>query len=280
MMPQTGKPVTDAQPNAASSSTAGGGSATGGAGQARPAADVTVQPVPLLKDNYAWLIRSAASPGVVVVDPGEAQPLEKRLGHTPVIAILLTHLHSDHIQGAPALAAHYHAPVYGPANTHPTHVLKGGETLDLQGLTVEVLDTPGHASGHLSYYVPAVPAVMTGDTLFSGGCGRLFDGTAEDLFHSFRKYDQLPPQTLVCPGHEYTAANLDFIAGLAEQGNPGVSGLSAARLHDRREEVRALRAQNQPSVPVSLVVEQATNPFLRARTPTQLAALRSAKDRA
>lgn len=249
---------------------------------------VTVQAVPLLRDNYAWLVWApsngsggragsdkAAREAVAAIDPGEAAPVAAALDGAKLAAILLTHYHSDHIQGAKALSEKTGAPIYGPANTHPDHALRGGETLELGGVAFEVLDTPGHAQGHLSYFVPAVPALFTGDTLFSAGCGRLFDGTAADMFKSFRLYDALPPETLVCPGHEYTAANLAFVASLAG----GAGAVPEASLECRIAEVDALRSAGRPSVPVTLETERATNPFLRASSAAALAELRARKDR-
>lgn len=231
---------------------------------------VEIKPVLAFQDNYIWFVRRNGGPWVVI-DPGEAGPAEAALGDEAPAAILLTHHHGDHVGGVAALRQRYDVPVYGPSDVAGVdHPLKGGDEVSLAGLTFRVLATPGHTLDHLCYALDGqTPALFSGDTLFSGGSGRLFEGSAEQLFASFRQFDDLPDKTLLCPGHEYTQGNLKFIASL---------GRKTPALEARMAEVAALREEGQPSVPVPLGVERQTNPFLMAQTPEELARLRQQKD--
>lgn len=231
---------------------------------------VEIKPVLAFQDNYIWFVRRNGGPWVVI-DPGEAGPAEAALGDEAPAAILLTHHHGDHVGGVAALKQRYDVPVYGPSDVAGVdHPLKGGDEVSLAGLTFRVLATPGHTLDHLCYALDGqTPALFSGDTLFSGGSGRLFEGSAEQLFASFRQFDDLPDKTLLCPGHEYTQGNLKFIASL---------GRKTPALEARMAEVAALREEGRPSVPVPLGVERQTNPFLMAQTPEELARLRQQKD--
>ena len=231
---------------------------------------VEIKPVLAFQDNYIWFVRRDDGPWVVI-DPGEAGPAEAALGDEAPAAILLTHHHGDHVGGVAALKQRYDVPVYGPSDVAGVdHPLKGGDEVSLAGLTFRVLATPGHTLDHLCYALDGqTPALFSGDTLFSGGSGRLFEGSAEQLFASFRQFDDLPDKTLLCPGHEYTQGNLKFIASL---------GRKTPALEARMAEVAALREEGRPSVPVPLGVERQTNPFLMAKTPEELARLRKQKD--
>jgi len=224
---------------------------------------LTVLHVPAFEDNYIWLIRADGSDRVAIVDPGDALPVLASLAHhrlTPG-AILCTHHHGDHVGGVEELTARYAVPVYGPARERIpgiTHRLRGGErvTLDTLGLEFEVLDVPGHTAGHIAYYGHG--CLFCGDTLFSAGCGRLFEGTAEQLHRSLSRLLSLPPDTAVYCAHEYTAANLRF-ALTVEPGNPHVL--------DYHRQVVARRAQHLPSLPTTLARERDVNPFLRVHRP-------------
>lgn len=231
---------------------------------------VEIKPVLAFQDNYIWFVRRNGGPWVVI-DPGEAGPAEAALGDEAPAAILLTHHHGDHVGGVAALRQRYDVLVYGPSDVAGVdHPLKGGDEVSLAGLTFRVLATPGHTLDHLCYALDGqTPALFSGDTLFSGGSGRLFEGSAEQLFASFRQFDDLPDKTLLCPGHEYTQGNLKFIASL---------GRKTPALEARMAEVAALREEGRPSVPVPLGVERQTNPFLMAQTPEELARLRQQKD--
>ncbi|WP_319238247.1 hydroxyacylglutathione hydrolase [uncultured Propionivibrio sp.] len=217
--------------------------------------------IPAFKDNYIWLLRKGAA--AVVVDPGDAAPVLEVLQRERLSleAILITHHHQDHQGGVPTLLSHFAAEVYGPATesiTALTHPLRGGEVLMLPalGCTVRVISTPGHTAGHVAYL--AGDALFCGDTLFSAGCGRVFEGTATQMSMSLSLLAALPDATRVYCAHEYTEANLRF-AMTVEPGN--------RFLRDRVDEVAVLRAKGQPSVPSLLSLEKTTNPFLRCNVP-------------
>ncbi len=214
-----------------------------------------VTAIPAFRDNYVWALHDDRS--AILVDPGEAAPILAWLDshHLKPVAILVTHHHADHVGGIRELAARHDLPVYGPARESipgRTHPLAGGETINIEalGLGFQVLATPGHTLGHLCYVGQG--ALFCGDTLFSCGCGRLFEGTPAQMHASLARIKALPGNTLVYCAHEYTLENIDFALEL-EPDNPA--------LLLRFEEVRALRGK--PSVPVSLSTELATNPFLR-----------------
>ena len=224
---------------------------------------IEVRKVHAFDDNYIWLIASQGSRRVTIVDPGEAEPVLARIerdGLEPE-AILLTHHHGDHTAGVAELLARYPMPVYGPAQEsirHLSHPLREGDQLSLDGgqISLTVLDTPGHTRGHLSYYGEG--ALFCGDTLFTAGCGRLFEGSPEQMYASLEKLRALPDDTLVYCAHEYTEANLRF-AVVAEPDNPDTQ--------TRQQEVQHLRQQGQDTVPSLLKREKQTNPFLRCHLP-------------
>ncbi|MCS6854083.1 MAG: hydroxyacylglutathione hydrolase [Elioraea sp.] len=239
-----------------------------------PGLDVVA--VPVLADNYAWLLRDRDTGAVAVVDPGEAGPVERALAdrHWPLDLILLTHHHADHVGGAADLRASHGAALVGAAadrhrlppldrEVHP------GDTVPVGDSEATVLATPGHTSGHIAYHFSEARVLACGDTLFSLGCGRVFEGTMAEMFESLRRLAALPDETLVLCGHEYTEANARF----ALRVDPDNRALAA-----RAEEVRRLRAEGRPTLPVTLGLEKRTNPFLRARGPADFARLRSEKD--
>ena len=226
--------------------------------------------VPAFSDNYIWLIRSPDQPYVAIVDPGDAEPVLRVMQKDSLIpaAILITHHHADHTGGVRRLLSEYeNLPVYGPSRESIptiTHPLTGGEqiTLDKINATFMVMDVPGHTAGHLAYYGHGM--LFCGDTLFTAGCGRLFEGTAEQMTASLEKIAALPDETLVYCAHEYTLDNLVF-AKTAEPDN-----------HDldmRIEESHRLRDQDIPTVPSTLLLEKKTNPFLRYHLPNMSTAI-------
>ena len=220
--------------------------------------------LPLLAftDNYIWMLHDGRQ--AIVVDPGEAAPVEQALHRWGLTlqAILVTHHHVDHVGGVDALRAATGAQVYGPARERmpePLVRLAQGDTVDALGLQFQVIDVPGHTAGHIAYYCPdmdGAPLLFCGDTLFSGGCGRLFEGTPAQMLESLDRLAALPGNTRVCCTHEYTLSNLKF-ARAVEPGN-------AALLH-YSSQCEALRAQNQPTLPSQMALERDINPFLRVR---------------
>lgn len=225
--------------------------------------------IPAFKDNYIWLLRKGAA--AVVVDPGDAGPVLGVLDRQglALTAILITHHHADHQGGVAGLLARYPAPVFGPAHESITALsrpLHGGETIALPELDVEfaVIAVPGHTLGHLAYH--GAGCLFCGDTLFTAGCGRVFEGTMAQMLASLERLAALSEQTAVYCAHEYTQANLRF-ALAADPGNP--------LLQQRASEVAAVRAQGEATVPSTLALEKATNPFLRCGEPALVAAARS-----
>ncbi|KAA2214487.1 hydroxyacylglutathione hydrolase [Teichococcus oryzae] len=237
---------------------------------------VTVQAVPCLSDNYAWLLRDQATGTVAICDPGEAAPaiaaLDAAGGRCDLI--LLTHHHDDHIAGVEEVRARYGAKVIGArADAHRLpkldQAVAPGDSVRVGETEGAVIDSPGHTIGHIAFHFPEGHVLLCGDTLFSLGCGRLLEGTAADMFRALSLLKPLPPETLVCCGHEYTESNARF-AVTVEPDN--------AALQARAEAVRALRAANKPTLPVTLGEEMLTNPFLRAETAEELGRIRTAKD--
>lgn len=222
---------------------------------------LNVLTVPAFQDNYLWLIHDGSH--AAVVDPGDARPILAALdAHAlSLAAILLTHHHADHVGGVPELLARFPVPVYGPRGDGidaVTHPLAEGDLVELArpALRLQVLDVPGHTRGHIAYHAPEPGWLFCGDTLFAGGCGRLFEGSPQQMAASLTKLAALPEQTQVFCAHEYTLSNLRFAAAV-EPGN--------AALQDRIVNEQARRDAGQPTVPSTIGIEKATNPFLRFR---------------
>ena len=231
-----------------------------------------VIPVPAFTDNYLWtLVRGHDA---VVVDPGDAGPVEKALADRGLrlVAILVTHHHPDHIGGLKALLARHDVPVYGPRREQKTIglltvELGDGDHVDLLGRRFDVMEVPGHTLGHIAYFAAAHdlegPMLLCGDTLFSAGCGRLFEGTPAQMHTSLSRLAALPPATQVYCTHEYTMSNLAF-AQAVEPANQALT--------DHVARVRDLRSHDQPSLPSSIELELRINPFLRTEHPSVLEA--------
>ena len=227
-------------------------------------------PIPAFADNYLWLLHDGKR--ALIVDPGDAEPVLRTLDQydLQLESILVTHHHADHTGGVDALRQATGAKVYGPATERipePFAPLREGDTVRALGLDFQVLDVPGHTSGHIAFYTPDMdgkPLLFCGDTLFSGGCGRLFEGTPAQMLASLDKLAALPGNTRVCCTHEYTLANLRFAVAV-EPDNAELAAYQA--------QCQQLRAQGQPTLPGSISQEIQINPFLRTRQASVLAAV-------
>ncbi len=228
-------------------------------------------PLPAFADNYLWMLHDGQS--ALVVDPGDAAPVLQALQREglQLQSILVTHHHADHTGGVDALREATGAQVYGPAREtipEPLQRLSDGDTVQTLGLAFQVLDVPGHTAGHIAYYCAALdgaPLLFCGDTLFSGGCGRLFEGTPAQMQASLGKLSALPGNTRVCCAHEYTLSNLKF----ALEVEPDNAALVAYQA-----QCQALRADGQVTLPSSIERELQINPFLRSQQATIIASAR------
>lgn len=218
---------------------------------------LNIERIAAFSDNYFWLFHQPGSTRAYVVDPGDAAPVEAALSahHLTLEGILVTHHHPDHIGGIRDLQRDRQIPVYGPGSiTEVTHPVSDHDHLIIEDTTFEVITVPGHTLDHIAFFVPDEPLVFCGDTLFAGGCGRLFEGSPKQMWQSLKKLRELPPSTRIYCAHEYTQANLRF----AQAVEPDNSALA-----HRAEQVEHLRRSNQATVPSTLAEEMATNPFMR-----------------
>lgn len=234
---------------------------------------LTIDPIPAFQDNYIWCLHDGTT--AWVVDPGDAEPVEKFLAARKLRleGILITHHHPDHIGGVPQLV-HRHSPrqVFGPRNpaiAGITHELIEGDQIELMGLSFAVIEVPGHTLDHIAYFAERAaeaatpPLLFCGDTLFAAGCGRLFEGSPEQMHESLQKLAALPATTAIYCTHEYTLANLRF-AQAVEPDN--------LALRTRTSSAEQLRHESQPTLPSTLQLELETNPFLRTSAATVRAA--------
>lgn len=227
--------------------------------------------LPCLSDNYAYLLHDAKSGRTALIDAPEAAPIKAALVTRGwgLDVILLTHHHYDHIDGVEELRSTYGASVYGAAaDSHrlpPLDLALGqGESFDLFGEPVEVLDVSGHTIGHIAYYLSESKAVFTADSLMALGCGRLFEGSPAMMWDSLQRLMALPPETQIFSGHEYTQSNARFAVTIEPEN---------AALQRRIDEIDTKRAKGEATVPASLQLELDTNPFLRANTAEVKAAM-------
>jgi hydroxyacylglutathione hydrolase len=220
---------------------------------------LNIQAIPALRDNYIWLIHAVHSTEVLIVDPGEAQPVIDALTEQQLspVAILNTHYHYDHIDGIAELVERYQLPVFGPSNAFIPKLstpLSAGSKLAIHSSfpKMDILDIPGHTAVHIAYHFD--DKLFCGDTLFAAGCGKLLGGTAEQLFNALQQLINLPIETKIYCGHEYTQDNLQF-AKAVEPNNKAIL--------QRIDVVDILREQGKVTLPSTLALELATNPFLR-----------------
>jgi hydroxyacylglutathione hydrolase len=226
---------------------------------------MNLQALPAFSDNYIWMLHDGRQ--ALVVDPGESGPVERALDAQGLVlgGILVTHHHADHVGGISALRSRLQGPIFGPARENipePCTRVNGGDQVDMLGCRFEVIDVPGHTAGHIAYFhIPPdgeAPLLFCGDTLFSGGCGRLFEGTPAQMHTSLSRLATLPGHTRVCCAHEYTLSNLKF----AHAVEPHNDTLQAYTAHCEQ-----LRAQGQPTLPSTIEQERRINPFLRCHVP-------------
>jgi hydroxyacylglutathione hydrolase len=227
-------------------------------------------PLPAFEDNYVWLLHDGNG-RALVVDPGDPAPVQQAMQTLGVQlqGILVTHHHADHTGGINVLHQTTGAPVYGPKTESIaglTQPVQGGDTIQVLGVDFVVMDVPGHTLGHIAFYAPRAaggPLLFCGDTLFSAGCGRLFEGTPAQMMQSLASLAALPDNTRLCCTHEYTLSNLKFAAAV-EPDNPDLLHHTAWCMQ--------VRQQGQPTLPSSIELENAINPFLRVRQPQVAAA--------
>ena len=227
---------------------------------------LSIFPIPAFTDNYIWCLHNNET--AVVVDPGDANVVKQYLtaNQLTLSAILITHHHADHIGGLRELLSDK-IEVFGPVSQripHVTRALQDGEQLSLPelGLNLEVMEVPGHTREHIAYFDH--DKLFCGDTMFSAGCGRLFEGTPEQMYRVFNRYRQLPPETKVYCTHEYTQDNIKFAESLLPDN---------AELKDFKNKINALRAAGKPSLPSTLAQEIRTNPYMLTSNKEMLTAL-------
>lgn len=234
--------------------------------------------IPALSDNYIWMVHEPVTGETLVVDPAQAEPVlaEAKLRGWTVTQIWNTHWHPDHTGGNAAIKEATGCHITGPAAesaripTLDSHVA-GGDVVRLGNAEAAVIDVPAHTSGHIAFHFAQDDAIFVGDTLFAMGCGRLFEGTPDQMYDNMRKLAVLPDQTAVYCAHEYTLSNGRFALTVEPENLDLIA---------RVAEVTAMRERGEATVPTSIALEKATNPFMRAASVEELAARRAAKDAA
>ncbi len=234
--------------------------------------------IPVLSDNYVWLVHEPESGETMVVDPSVAEPVldEAQARGWTITQIWNTHWHPDHTGGNAAIKEATGCTITGPAaeaERIPTldRKVAEGNSVSLGKVNAQVLDVPAHTAGHIAFHFPTEQVAFVGDTLFAMGCGRLFEGTAEQMYSNMRKLEALGDETRIYCAHEYTQSNGRFALTVEPDNSALVS---------RMEKVNAMREAGEPTVPTTIALERATNPFMRAASVAELAARRAAKDAA
>jgi hydroxyacylglutathione hydrolase len=234
-----------------------------------------IVPVPVLNDNYVWLVHDSASDETVAVDPSVADPvLAAAAGRGwRITQVWNTHWHPDHTGGNDAIRAATGCKITGPAEAERVskmdRIVAGGDQARIGGIEAALIDIPAHTAGHVAFHLPREQVAFVGDTLFAMGCGRLFEGDAEQMFDSLRRLAALPGETRIYCGHEYTLAN-GLFALTVEPDNQA--------LVRRVAEVKEARERGEVTLPTTIALERATNPFMRAASVEEFAARRAAKD--
>ena len=234
-----------------------------------------IVPVPVLSDNYVWLVHDPASDETVAVDPSVADPVLAAAAARGwrITQVWNTHWHPDHTGGNDSIRDSTGCTITGPAEAERVsrmdRIVAGGDRARIGAIEAELIDIPAHTAGHVAFHLPAAATVFTGDTLFAMGCGKLFEGGAEQMYDNLQRLSALPPETRVYCGHEYTLAN-GLFALTVEPDNEA--------LVRRVEEVRSLRERGEVTLPSTIALERATNPFMRASSAAELAERRRAKD--
>lgn len=238
---------------------------------------IHIEPIPAFQDNYLWLIRQEGRKEAAVVDPGDPEPVQRYLEQhkLSLAAILVTHHHMDHIGGVEALRNQWQCPVYGPDSPkipQVTHRLHEDDEVEVAGLSLRILEVPGHTLEHIAFYGVddgGSPLVFCGDTLFAAGCGRMFEGTAPVMYASLQKLAALPAATRVFCTHEYTLSNLKFARAVLKD---------RPALLQRLASEQAKRDASEPTLPSTISLELQTNPFLHCTDPEVLAVLARERD--
>lgn len=233
-------------------------------------------PVPVLRDNYVWLAHDPDSGETVAVDPSVADPVLEaaRERGWRITQVWNTHWHPDHTGGNDAVREATGCTITGPAEAEKVskldRIVAGGDRAAIGGIEAELIDIPAHTAGHVAFHLPDEQVAFVGDTLFAMGCGRLFEGTAEQMHDALQRLAALPPETRIYCGHEYTLSNGRFALTVEPDNAP---------LARRVEEVQAMRDRGEVTLPTTIALERATNPFMRAGSVEELARRREAKDK-
>lgn len=244
-----------------------------------------VQLIPIFEDNYVFVLIDESSRQAILIDPGDAPPLRDFLRQEKLSleGILVTHHHHDHIGGVRELQEEFAAPVFAPQkNQHQipfaNYYVKEGDQIDIGPFHLSVMELPGHTLGHVAYWNQQTKWLFSGDVLFGLGCGRLFEGTYEQMYKSLQRIKSLPPETLIYCTHEYTEINLHFCKMLSSLDDSPITG-DDENLELYANELRNRRSLYLPSVPLKLHIESKVNPFLIARTVQQFTYLRELRNK-